>query len=232
MPWLSALSSGSRPCESKTAYDRNRSCWRGGPVGLRRYRVQLAALLIVPAVAAGHLLAKLRPGFLARSRAGLIVPLTFVSGYVCFLTVVLYMTGVWCSPRYLVPIYLPLLVAVTVLLDEVVSGSWKQRASSKAMSRGMGSILWTWLLLQAWPTNDELSKRTGLGYASEQWTDSETLHWLVPQIGDVTIRTSSPGAFYFVAGSRVTGLGRDWSRLRPTLLAASETGEEVLVAVF
>ena len=196
--------------------------------------VVTSALLIVPAVAAGHLLAKLRPGFLARSRAGLTVPLIFVSGYVCFLTVVLYMTVVPFVPRYLVPIYPPLLVAVTVLLDEVVSGSRKQRASSKAMSRGMGSILWTWLLLQAWPTNDELNKRTILGYASEQWTDSETLHWLVPRIGDVTIRTSSPGAFYFVAGStdRVTGLGRDWSRLRPTLLAASETGEEVLVAVF
>ena len=192
-----------------------------------------SALLIVPAVAAGHLLAKLRPGFLAKSRAGLTVPLTFVSGYVCFLTVVLYMTVVPFSSRYLIPIYPPLLVAITVLLDEL-SASRKQRASSKAMSRGMGSILWTWLLLQALPTNDELSKRGGLGYLSKQWTDSETLHWLVPQIGDVTIRTSSPGAFYFVAGStdRVTGLGRDWSRLRPTLLAASETGEEVLVAVF
>ncbi len=170
------------------------------------------------AVASGviYALIRLRRRGYAQSWSIWAVPATFASIYGVFLTFHLPLTDVNLPARYLAPLYVPLLVAATLFLNEVLRCA--APACSLAMpsflrkwkGRGTATVSWShicltaclslWLFSHSYANYSDIRHwvNNGRGYASKQWRDSSTIRYLDNHLHDEDIWSNSATSIQFL----------------------------------
>ena len=132
-----------------------------------------ALMICIIVIVIGYALSRYRSGFLQRNSDILMVASLFVVSYALFLAIERPLNDGVLLRRYMIPIFVPLLVIVTVVLDEFVS-------LLQGLKRRLiyFSILTGWLLLQIGPNIDSIRQwnDTGRGYGSKKWQESEVWH--------------------------------------------------------
>ena len=163
-----------------------------------------AALLAAPALGAGYVLARYRPGFLRRRRAVLTVPLVFAAAYALYMAVFLPLADGALRVRYLLPLFPPLLVAATVVLDELAAAK-KTGAAAPVV---LAIVISLWLAQQAGAVYRDTRAwlNAGAGYTSRGWIESDVLRYLRASRLDGVVWTSEPPLLYFF-----TELRRVWT---------------------
>ena len=111
---------------------------------------------------------------------GLSVPLVFVLVYALFYSAAFQFDVTGFLPRYLPPIYVPLLVIVVIVLDR----SLKRSSQSikwplilrRNMSKAVGLVALGFMMLLVPPTITSIKawQENGISYASKYWDESET----------------------------------------------------------
>ena len=175
--------------------------------------VRLAAPLALLAVAAAALAP---PRADSRSRAGLALPAAFLACYALALAFVLVRRDASLYPRYLAPLYPPLLAAASIALAEALRRA-SRRGPRVRLPRRLGgagatlpalalaSALALWLPQQALATYDDVRdwRANGRGYtAAREWTESATIRWLKANPPDGRVWSNSVHAVYFAADLR------------------------------
>ena len=163
-----------------------------------------AVLLAVPALGAGYALARRRPGFLRRRRVVLTVSLIYAAAYTLFLTAYLPLADVVLPVRYLLPLFPPLLVAATVVLDELA----RRRGPAPRFPVVLAIVISLWLAQQAGAVYRDTRTwlNDGAGYTSRGWIESDVLRYLRVNRLDGPVWTSEPPLLYFS-----TELRRVWT---------------------
>lgn len=163
-----------------------------------------AALLAAPALGAGYALARRRPGFLRRRRAVLTVPLVFAAAYALYMAVFLPLADGVLRVRYLLPLFPPLLVAATVVLDELAAS----KKTGAAVPVVLAIVISVWLAQQAGAVYRDTRAwlNYGAGYTSRGWIESDVLRYLRANRLDGPVWTSEPPLLYFF-----TELRRVWT---------------------
>ena len=152
--------------------------------------------LLAVASGVGYALIRLRRRGYAQSWSIWAVPAAFASIYGAFLAFHLPLTDVNLPTRYLAPLYVPLLVAATLFLNEVLrcvaparslampsflrkwSGGAKTIANGPALA--LTACLSLWLFSHSYENYSDIRHwvNNGYGYASRQWRDSSTVRYL------------------------------------------------------
>ena len=176
-----------------------------------------AVLLAVPALGAGYALVRYRPGFLRRRRTVLTVPLVFAAVYAVFMAVYLPLADVVLPVRYLLPLFPPLLVAATAVLDELAASKKSGAAGTVVLT----IVISLWLAQQAGAvygdTRTWLSGAGYMSYASRGWIESDVLRYLRAHRLDGAVWTSEPPLLYLMNGMR-----RVWT-IRHSLAGVTES---------
>lgn len=159
-----------------------------------------AAALAAAAIGAAALL-RGRPGFARRRRTELAAALAFAAAYTLFLTVYLPLADVVLPVRYLLPLFPPLLVVATMILDELTANN-----AAKAGPVIVAVVTWLWLALPAVATYDDMRRwldaGPDVGYSSKRWTESAVIHYLNVNRLDDAVWSTDPPALYFHTGRR------------------------------
>ncbi len=187
------------------------------------------------AVASGviYALIRLRRRGYAQSWSIWAVPVAFASIYGVFLTFHLPLIDVNLPPRYLAPLYVPLLVAATLFLNEVLrcaaparslampsflrkwSGGAKTIANGPALA--LTACLSLWLFSHSYANYSDIRHwvNNGYGYASRQWRDSSTIRYLDNYLHDEDVWSNNATSIQFLLDAP----GRNSNKLpyaRPT----------------
>ena len=107
----------------------------------------------------------------------------FTISYLFFITLSLTIRGVEpMNTRYLAPVYVPMMFILVFSFDAIFSNSEQNRPKSFSLpgSTALMICLCSWLLWQAGINIDLIRRLTkhGAGYASPEWTESETIRFL------------------------------------------------------
>ncbi len=112
----------------------------------------------------------------------------FTISYLLFMTFILTIWGTEpMNNRYLAPVYVPMMFILVFAFDAIFQKSGQNRpqsfplhGSSKLGSTALMICLCSWLLWQAGINIDLIRRLTkhGAGYASREWTESETIRFL------------------------------------------------------
>ena len=111
---------------------------------------------------------------------GVTVPLVYILVYILFLSASFVFGIAEVEPRYLTPIYVPLMVVTVIVFD----GSLKIFAQSERRSRtskGVGLLIAVGLIILLVPPTIKkigLWQESGISYASKTWTESETTRYV------------------------------------------------------
>ncbi len=181
----------------------------------------LAAVLIALAAGAGAALARLRRGGGPALPPGATAPLGFAAVYALALAAALPRTDIELPPRYLAPLYAPLLVAAALILHAVLRRlAGRPPAVRVALPGGRGAAagraalilsacLVLWLAQWAVPAVGGVRewRERGAGYASPAWAGSDTVRELRERRPAGQIWSNEVRALYLLAdvreGSRV-----------------------------
>ncbi len=199
------------------------------------------AVLLVPVAGVGYALARRRCRFLrgnhtATAISYVSVPLVFVSAYALYLLIALPAGGAALELRHLTPMFPPLLVTATLVLDELISrvrpaGRWLARRPLAA-----ALLVALWLAPQAGATADHVEQRraTGGGYASRQWSESDVVRYLNAGRPQGAIHGTDGAAIYLLtaADTGAYQLPQELSRAWARLSAEEAAGRERYVAWF
>ena len=123
---------------------------------------------------------------------GMIVPVVFILVYFIVMSVSLGLTDVELEARYLLPIYVPVLVVVAVILGQCFTYTSRTRGSVRQSSLGHRCTseailkfaviagLSLHLALVVFSNYDQIKKwrNQGFEYSSEAWVSSETIRYL------------------------------------------------------
>lgn len=101
--------------------------------------------------------------------------IAFAITYTFVLIVSLLLTDISLTSRYMIPLYVPGLVIVAVVLDQLLSTE-----PSKLKVIAMASLMCLWLVLtiNASYTQIKIFRDHGFGYLSKPWIESETIGYL------------------------------------------------------
>lgn len=101
--------------------------------------------------------------------------IAFAIAYTSILAFSLWLTDISLVSRYMVPLYVPALVIVAVVLDQLLSTEF-----SKLKVTVMAGLMFLWLALtvNASYTRINTLRDHGLGYSSKPWVESETIGYL------------------------------------------------------
>ena len=144
---------------------------------------------------------------------GLIVPVLFVSVYSVILTASLILTDIDVEMRYLSPIYIPIVVAVMVILGQYYS---YMIPTNRSIGLPSSKQTYTWsarltfiilaslflhLVLAASSSYNQIQlwREQGFGYSSKLWTDSETIRYLMSNPISGQIYSNEARAVYIQA---------------------------------
>ena len=185
----------------------------GGPPTVTGVALKIL-LLLVPVIAAGILLIRLnRTGALSTRWRAWVVPFVFGSVYMLFLAITLPLTDIELPLRYLAPIYVPALVAATLVLNEFFCYAAKQQPLAMPPGwntgprNGASQCQCTTLILLAWPSlwlfsaayanyhHIEFWMDNGWGYSSKEWAESETVDYLETHSLDGHVYTTARRKF-------------------------------------
>ena len=189
-------------------------------------------LLTVAAVAAVAIVRGGRGRRDAFVRSGLALPAAFLACYALALAFVLVRRDASLYPRYLAPLYPPLLVAAAIALAE----AWRRASRRGPLVRlprrlggagatlpalALASALALWLPQQALATYDDVRdwRTRGRGYAAaREWTESATIRWLKANPPEGRVWSNNVHAVYFAAdlrtGNRKLPYVLHWAALR------------------
>ena len=177
------------------------------------------------AVASGvsYALIRLRRRGYAQSWSIWAVPITFASAYALFLAVQLPLADVNLPARYLAPLYVPLLVAATLLLNEVLSCAahaarplakshflrkWKGRETATASWSHICLVacLSLWLFSHSYANYSNIRHwvDNGLGYASKPWRNSSTVRYMEDHLIDSYVWTNNSPTLNFLMDDRIS----------------------------
>ena len=178
--------------------------------------------LLTLASGAGYALIRLRRRGYAQSWSIWAVPVTFVSVYALFLMVHLPLTNVDLAgaSRYLAPLYVPTLVAVTLFLNEVLRCAahtqlfatsflpkWRvgtiATASWPALALSVCLSFWLLPHLHANYRNIQSWMDHGFGYASKPFRNSSVVRYVKDHLIDGYVWTNSSPALSFLIGGRI-----------------------------
>ena len=178
--------------------------------------------LLTLASGAGYALIRLRRRGYAQSWSIWAVPVTFVSVYALFLMVHLPLTNVDLAgaSRYLVPLYVPTLVAATLFLNEVLRCAahtqpfatsflpkWRvgtiATASWPALALSVGLSFWLLPHMHANYRNIQSWMDHGFGYASKPFRNSSVVRYVKDHLIDGYVWTNSSPALSFLIGGRI-----------------------------
>ena len=188
-------------------------------------------VLIGLAAGLGYALGRTRS---PRRIGGIAVPAVFVSAYAVFCAIVFPLTDIQIYSRFLAPMYVPMLVAVALILNEFFCRA-KDRARERtaeeaaasctgdsrfagAAARGaswlaLAACLSLWLLAQAlanYRDVDRWMSDGGGNYSKRAWAESDVIRYLNSNpIGEgARILSNDPGAVYLL-----TDYPNRWERL-------------------
>ena len=182
----------------------------GGDPSVGAVLAQAAALL---ALLAGAALA-LRG---LPSRAGIALPAAFLACYAAALAFVLARSDAELYPRYLAPLYPPLLVAASIALAGLLRRASRRGplvrlprrlaggAGATLPALALAAALALWLPQQALATYDDVRdwRTRGRGYAAaREWTESATIRWLKANPPEGRVWSNNVHAVYLAADLR------------------------------
>lgn len=192
------------------------------PEAVRFVAIPLAGVaVLIPVVVAGYAFVwSLRKGATSSDRCGWI-PIAVFGGYTLtyLLSVMIAAKVSFVMPlggRMLAPACIPLLFATTLVLDRLLSaerngpelnriGSLPTlrtvRQAGKGLPRWLGVLLALWLVGQVLLNVRDIRRANtqGLGFASQQWADSEVLRYMREADIRGTVVTSSPVTYLYTA---------------------------------
>lgn len=137
---------------------------------------------LVSAIGTGCLFKWLRHQGYLQDLSVFVAPASFILAYAAILVVALPLTDIDLPRRYLVPIYIPVLVMVTLVLNELlgcVSNRHLQRKRALP-SFVLIACCYLWLIPSSHAAYEDIRywRENGEGYLSRQWGDSEVIHYL------------------------------------------------------
>lgn len=121
-------------------------------------------------------------------------PITFVFIYMAILTLSLAYAGLWIDdPRFMAPIYIPILVILGVTVDQII-----YILSSRLRITIIASLMCFWIVLTAIASYNRIKtwRDYGSGYSSREWNDSETISYLKSNPLDGQIYSNNIRAVY------------------------------------
>ena len=156
-------------------------------------------LLILPTLGIGYALARCRPGFWRTHRTVLTVSIVFAVAYALFLAIFLPLGDTTLPARYLLPMFPPLLVVTTLVLDQFMA-----HARAKSVPVVVSAVISLWLVWQAGANYVNIRQwlEDGAGYTSRAWTESDVIHYLNANRLAGAWWSSDPQALYFHTGLR------------------------------
>ena len=161
------------------------------------------AILLALAAGAGYALKRLRRwGYLQDWRI-LAVPVSFAAVYSFLLAIVLPLYDVEMPPRYLAPLYAPLLVAAGLILNEFLlcaADGRKRRWRLRGMARSSLSALALKLCLALWLAPQIRANYDNMAdwldsarYGNRQWNNSETIRYMESRASpDIRLWNNAP----------------------------------------
>ena len=215
---------GARPAEIVA------SVIEGGEIVFMSLKV---GFLLAVASGVSYALIRLRRRGYAQSWSIWAVPAAFVSIYGVFLTFHLPLTDVNLPARYLAPLYVPLLVAATLFLNEVLrcaaparslampsflrkwSGGAKTTANGPALA--LTACLSLWLFSHSYANYSDIRHwmDNGSGHVSKRWRHSSAIRYVDNHLRDEYVWSNGATSIQFL----VDAPGRTRNRLpyaRPT----------------
>ena len=170
-------------------------------------KIVLFACLVV---GIGVAFLRYRPELYRRNRGFLAICVGFISVYSLFLIVLLPLTNVELSTRYLVPLFPFLVVMVTIALDCLISSPKAylmegQAALDPVRKKWISSLvtLLACLWLLSWISTTyrslRLANETGIGYNSSEWAESEIVSYLNSNQPRGTVWSNDHAALYVLA---------------------------------
>ncbi len=159
-----------------------------------------ASILLVVAVGVGSgVVCLLRNGYL-RNRKTLAVFGTFVSVYAFGLTILIFIADINLPDRYLVPMYIPMLVSAILILSDFsrsISPRWPVRSLLV-----VGGGLCVWLSVQMSATYNNIRKYLDTGarysYTSKHQADSEVMKYIKSNPLNGLIYSTNPERTYLL----------------------------------
>ena len=171
--------------------------------------VAKSVLLAAPALGAGYALARYRPGFLRANRTVLTVAIVYAAAYWLFLVVFVAVND-WVYPvRYLLPLFPPLLVVATLVLDGLLAKrSFTNAAPAKHAGPAAAAVpLAVALVMSLW-----LAQQAGAAYGAVKtwlndpgWSESDVIRYLRANRLDGDVWSNEPPALYFATEQRRLG---------------------------
>ena len=162
-----------------------------------------SVLLAAPVLGAGYALARYRPGFLRANRTTLTLAIAFAAAYLFFLLVFRPLTGHTMQARYLLPLFPPLLVATTLVLDGCLA---KRSFTNARMGRVVvAAVMSLWMAQQAGATVVNIGWWMDRCWASPESPESDVLRYLRANPLDGEVWSSEPWALYLHTEQRRLG---------------------------
>ena len=170
----------------------------------------MSAILAYTVVGFGIVLTRYRPGSFRRNQETFSTCINFMLVYCLVLMIERPLSNGGLSIRYLIPLFPPLLVTVTVVLNEFISGPFAARSVSneppkiQLASTSVISLSSLWLALWIIPNYDSIVSwnDNGRGYRSSEWTESQVIEYLNNKPIDGVIWSNEHAALYFLTKSK------------------------------
>ncbi len=204
----------------------------GGAVGVGAATVPAvaanAAIVILPAIGVGYALARSRPGFLPAHRTVLTVALVFTAAYALFLAIFLPLGDTTLPGRYLLPMFPPLLVAATLVLDRIMA-----HARARSVPVVVSVVMSLWLIWQAGANYYDIRQwlEDGAGYTAKEWTESDVIRYLNANRLTGGWWSSDPQALYFHTDIRAGTIAMSLATVKDQL-ANRDPAESTYVVLF
>ena len=186
-----------------------------------------AAALLSLVIAAGYLLVRLHRKGQSQHWMALGLPVVFIAAYAAVLAVSLPLTDVMLPLRYLAPMYVPMLAAAVLALNEFLRWTRGRRTigtmpllrkwplprpieQTSLYALPLAVCLALWLPQHVSANQDDIRQwnEYGKGYASKKWAESDILRYRKAHSIDGRIRTTEPLVAYFWIDTPTSGLPR------------------------
>ena len=187
-----------------------------------------AAALLSLVIAAGFLLVLLHRKGQSQNWLALAVPVAFITAYAAVLAASLPLTDVMLPLRYLAPMYVPMLAATILVLNELLRWTRGRRTigtmpllrkwplprtieQTSLYAIAIAVCLALWLPQHVSANQDDIRQwnEHGMGYASKEWAESDILRYRKAHSIEGHIRTTEPLATYFWIDSPTSELPRE-----------------------
>ena len=177
----------------------------------------MTIILVVVLFGAGYLFIRLRSEEEIENLLSVTVVAVFIFSYTVWMSLLLALTGIAASERFLAPIYV-LMVIITVLFldgcfrydsEKAPLGRLRMLTMFKLPAiRIMTALIVAWLCFWVWqhvtPNIDDINRvmLQGDGYSSREWSESEIVQYIDSELQADYIFSNAAGALYLNSDAR------------------------------